>query len=94
MNPFDDCSMRDEAFGATLPPMAGNIELIDSDDASVDETEIPDDPNRWTLPEIREASAVAIFVCMAPALTACVAAAALSAWAAFEHAGDECDPSL
>ena len=83
MNPFDDQfqsserDVRDEGFDASSLPMAGNIELIDCDDAPTGEAEIPDDPNRWTLPVIREASAVGVLLCMAPVLVSCIAASAV-----------------
>jgi hypothetical protein len=90
MNPFDDCSARDKEFDANPPSMVGNIELVDCDDASASEAEVPDDPNRWTLPEIREASAVALFaICAAPVVAACLTTAAVRALASFESLTDE-----
>jgi len=83
MNPFDgrfqssERHVRDEEFDANPPIVAGNIELIDCDDAPTAEAEIPDDPNRWTLPAIREASAVGVLFCMAPVLVSCIAASAV-----------------
>ena len=83
MTPFDDRfqfsdrDVRDEEFGANSPPMAGNIELIDCDDTLTAEAEIPDDPNRWTLPDIRAAAAVGVLSCLAPVLVSCIAASAV-----------------
>jgi hypothetical protein len=70
------------------PVIVGNIELIESDDAATAEAEIPDDPNRWTLPAIREASAVGVLLCLAPVLVSCIAASAVCV---LESLTDECD---
>lgn len=59
---------------ADFLPLMGGVELIDCDGTPVPEIEIPEDADRWTLPEIREGAAVAILICMAPALAACIAA--------------------
>ena len=94
MNPFDnrfqssERDVWDEEFDANSLPMAGNIELIDCDDAPTAEAEIPDDPNRWTLPVIREASAVGVLLCMAPVLVSCIAASAVCV---LESLTRECD---
>ena len=80
----------DRTDGVTgLRPLAGGVELIECDDQPVSEIEIPEDANRWTLPEIREGAAVALFVCMAPAIVACVAAAGVGTLALLTPASDE-----
>ena len=53
-------SASDPTLDDDTPGMVGSIMLIDADDEPAREAEIPDDPNRWTLPEIREASALAL----------------------------------
>ena len=65
------------------------IELIDSDDEPITEAEIPPDPSRWTLPVIREGAAVALLVCVAPAVAACVATVGLGTLAILNPATDE-----
>ena len=62
-------------------PLNG-VELIDCDDDPTSETEIPADPDRWTLPVIREGAAVALLVCAAPVFAACIAAAGVGTLAA------------
>ncbi len=69
------------------PP--GGVELIDCDDEPTSEAEIPADPNRWTLPVIREGAAVALLVCAAPIFAACIAAAGVGTLAALTPSDDD-----
>ena len=71
------------------PPRMMGIELIDSDDEPISEAEIPPDPSRWTLPVIREGAAVALLVCVAPVVAACVAAAGVGTLAMLNSLTDE-----
>lgn len=71
------------------PPHMMGIELIDSDDEPISEAEIPPDPSRWTLPVIREGAAVALLVCVAPVVAACVAAVGVGTLAMFIPTTDE-----
>jgi hypothetical protein len=86
---FSEREMQDEEFDTTSLPTVGNIELIDCDDALTSEAEVPDDPNRWTLPVIREASAVGVLLCMAPVVVSCIAASAICVVESFIHFFDE-----
>ena len=90
----NDIRSSDEPAGYTdaatdIHPLAGGAELVDCDDQPVSEIEIPEDANRWTLPDIREGAAVALFVCMAPAVVACVAAAGVGTLALLTPNSDE-----
>ena len=86
-NPEDHSRTQETDDG--MPLLMGGVELIDCDEPPAAEEEIPEDPNRWTLPDIREGAAVALFVCMAPAVVACVAAAGVGTLALLTPNSDE-----
>jgi hypothetical protein len=93
MNPsFDsfpnDRTQYEGGNAGSWVPMSG-VELIDCDDEPVSEAEIPEDPNRWTLPVIREGAAIALLVCVAPAIAACLAAAGTATLALLHPTIDE-----
>jgi len=93
MNPSFDSSPKDwtQPDGSDADswvPMSG-VELIDCDDEPVSEVEIPADPNRWTLPVIREGAAVALLICVAPAIAACLGAAGTATLALLTPTSDE-----